>query len=199
MATSTDGPLFPQLSVRYEEWEKEGDRWASSAWNVRWCLANRTGIEMRALPLHWKIFLATLVGFFAFWTYGSVHFARDPGSLLFYDPKRAYERKYSIVREEEVLEFRRRSLNANNGGGGVHRRDHGKGVAKTCAVIVSVDRRVGESDVHPLEVCSSCSARLQDLKAFPSTRFDRRTCLLPCDEADKTIRFRQRSSLPSPD
>ena len=99
-----------------------------------------------------RLLFGTLLAFIAFWTYGKAYFYHDPGSLLFFDSSRAYERKYSAYREKEVLEFREEIAKniQNEGIGKISERRKDPDV---CAVIVSVDRKINGLDVHPLEVC----------------------------------------------
>lgn len=99
-----------------------------------------------------RLLFGTLLVFIAFWTYGKVYFYRDPGSLLFFDPSRAYERKYSTYREKEVLEFRKEVIKKIQNNGIEDRSDRTKDY-QVCAVIVSVDRKINGMNVHPLEVC----------------------------------------------
>jgi hypothetical protein len=98
-----------------------------------------------------RLLLGTLAAFLVFWVYGKLHFYRDPGSLLFFDPSRAYERRYSAYRLNEVLGYRKE----------ITKKIQSKRIAETpakikdpevCAVIVSVDRKINGLDIHPLEV-----------------------------------------------
>jgi hypothetical protein len=97
-----------------------------------------------------RLLFVSIALLLAFCAYGRANFYRDPGSVLFYDPKRAYERKYSAVREKEVLKFRENALKLVQNGGEL------LGVGKDptmCAVFVSSDRRVaGEDGIVPVEV-----------------------------------------------
>lgn len=55
---------------------------------------------MRAIVLLSAVFLACVL-------YGKFNFYRDPGSI-FYDESRAFERRYSAVREGQAVEYIRK-------------------------------------------------------------------------------------------
>jgi type IV secretory pathway protease TraF len=97
------------------------------------------------------VFTSALIALLVFWTYGKLCFYRDPGSLLFFDASRAYERKYSDFRLKEVLGFRSDIVKKFDYG--IIEENHGGTTPEVCAVFVSVDRKVDGSKVHPLEVC----------------------------------------------
>jgi hypothetical protein len=97
-----------------------------------------------------RLLIGTVIAFTAFWTYGKVNFYRDPGSLLFYDSSRAYERKYSSYRETEVLAFRESILKKIESGQIQDIGSVGKD-PEICAVIISVERKI--EGFHPLVVC----------------------------------------------
>ena len=99
-----------------------------------------------------RLLFGTLLTFITFWIYGKVYFYRDPGSLLFFDPSRAYERKYSAYREREVLEFRKEVVKKIQDGRIEEKSERGS-QPEVCAVIVSVDRKISGMNIHPLEVC----------------------------------------------
>jgi hypothetical protein len=98
-----------------------------------------------------RLLFVSIALLFAFCAYGRANFYRDPGSVLFYNPKRAYEQKYSTIREKEVLRSREDALKLVQNGGEMI----GVGKEPTmCAVFVSSDRRVtGEDGIVPIEVC----------------------------------------------
>ena len=99
-----------------------------------------------------KVLLGTFVILLAFWTYGKNYFYRDPGSVLFYDKERAFERKYSAFREKEVLAFREELLKTTN----FTEIPKAGENPSICALFVSSDRGENEENsVHPVEVCVS--------------------------------------------
>lgn len=52
-----------------------------------------------------RLLLAFFLSFSLFTLYGRFHFYRDPGSV-FYDQSRAFERKYSLLRQTQVEQAR---------------------------------------------------------------------------------------------
>jgi hypothetical protein len=106
---------------------------------------------MTVLPA-FKVLLCTFVVLLAFWTYGKTYFYRDPGSVLFYDEERAFERKYSVFREKEVLAFREELLKTKN----FTEIPKAGENPSICALFVTSDKRANEENsVHPVEVCVS--------------------------------------------
>lgn len=114
------------------------------------------------VPVVNTLFLTTLI-LVLYYTYGAHNFYRDPNGI-FYDSTRAYEKKYSLRREAEGLEFLNRSLvngvnkaraDAVEPQAPLHdksRKDHHED-ALVCGVIVSFgDTRNGLQ--HPLQVSS---------------------------------------------
>lgn len=112
------------------------------------------------IPLINTLLLTTLI-LALYYTYGKTYLYRDPNGI-FYDSDRAYEKKYSLQRELEGLNYLNRSLigDVGKGKGSVfgsqaplHDRPHGgrRDDALVCAVIVSFgDTRHGAQ--HPLQV-----------------------------------------------
>jgi hypothetical protein len=83
--------------------------------------------------------------------YGVTHFYRDQGSI-FFDPDRAFERKYSLVREHQAYEFRKEAFSDPS----VTKQFWNASSNPTiCAVVITVNRDY--VDHHPLEVSISLS------------------------------------------
>jgi hypothetical protein len=104
-------------------------------------------VEMIILPA-FKVLLGIFIFLLGFWTYGTSHFYRDPGSVLFYDRYRAFERKYSAFREKEVLTLREKLLKSDN------IIDIPKAGEKPslCALFITANRKTDDNSIHPAEV-----------------------------------------------
>jgi len=102
---------------------------------------------------HLYIFAFTCVGFILFYFYGILHFYRDPGSI-FFDPSRAVEQHYSLIREKEAFAFRDAIYFAiRNRNAVIKQLFWNVGHSPTiCGVFITVKRDTGKSK-NPLEVC----------------------------------------------
>jgi hypothetical protein len=104
-----------------------------------------------SVPSFVHALVLTLVSILTFLAYGRSHFYRDPGSL-FYDKSRAYERYYSLRREQEAVSFGTSALNAYSEANGPDAFPKtGPNPLLTAAIITSGKKRDGTGK-HPLEV-----------------------------------------------
>lgn len=105
----------------------------------------------RKMPAYAKALLLTVVLFLTACAYGRLNFYRDPGSI-FYDQSRAFERRYSIKREQEASTFFRDTalqLLDQRQDASIPAQKSGS-APKICAVFVTVGRE--NSPRHPLQV-----------------------------------------------
>jgi hypothetical protein len=102
--------------------------------------------KLRLLPSWFKVVTITILSLFPYYLYGRSRFYRDPGSI-FYDPVRAYERKYSLQREYEALQFLKKyDLTAPAQTTVVAREP------SICGIILSYGSKRNDAIKYPLEV-----------------------------------------------
>jgi hypothetical protein len=108
------------------------------------------------IPPWVKVVLATFLLLALYSIYGNCFFYRDPNGI-FYDPDRAYERKYSLRREWEVNEFLKKASNDNfevdtalTEGLSIDTKTTHRSYPICAAVVTFGDNRGGPR--HPLEV-----------------------------------------------
>jgi hypothetical protein len=126
-----------------------------------------------------RALVASVIVLVLFATYGYHNFYRDPGSI-FYNPKYALERRYSLYREKEALAFRDAALSGLNQDVSKSLQDSqsifNHHVPTICGVIVTIARpsspggaghlEVGEPHHQQLIFCKRTLLRLTWL--FPS-------------------------------
>jgi hypothetical protein len=104
-----------------------------------------------------KVLALTAVFVLIWYIYGTAHLYRDPGGI-FFDKETAYERKYSLQRENEALKFLQENLYEKVARNTQLRPQNVMRVGKkpsVCAVMASYGGQRKES--HPLEVLQTLS------------------------------------------
>jgi hypothetical protein len=101
------------------------------------------------LSSHASTLLLTGFLLLTFYTYGSLYFYRDPGSV-FFDQSRAFERRYSNQRKEEAAVFRDEALRSLKDNKKTSKPWKAGSAPSICGVVITVAR--GEAREHPLEV-----------------------------------------------
>jgi hypothetical protein len=119
-------------------------------WSYTTCLPM---IIYTRFPSWANVILFTTIFLVSYSVFGRYRLYRDPNGI-FFDAKRAYQRRYSLQREDEAIEFLKNARHhaKDRSGRGQQARDQNM---ELCASIITFGARQTIGKRHPLEVYSS--------------------------------------------